>query len=187
MTFLFPQIAKFRLRFGPPEFFTLAIFGLGMIITVSGRSLLKGLIATFVGLLISTIGFDPLSGVVRFSFGSRNLLGGVTFIPALIGLFGYAQVFRNIEKITLLLTVNSKVEGILPKLQEVRAVVGTMLKSALMGTFIGSIPGAGCDVEAFITYGEAKRSSKHPEKFGTGILEGGRLRKPAITARQAAR
>lgn len=172
MTFLSPQIAKFGLRFGPPEFFALAFFGLGMIITVSGRSLLKGLIATFVGLLISTIGFDPLSGVVRFSFGSRNLLGGVTFIPALIGLFGYAQVFRNIEKITLLPTVNSKVEHILPKLHEVRTVVGTMIKSALMGTFIGSIPGTGCDVAAFITYGEAKRSSKHPEKFGTGILEG---------------
>ena len=172
MTFLSPQIAKFGLRFGPPEFFALAFFGLGMIITVSGRSLLKGLIATFVGLLISTIGFDPLSGVVRFSFGSRNLLGGVTFIPALIGLFGYAQVFRNIEKITLLPTVNSRVEHILPKLHEVRAVLGTMLKSAFMGTFIGSIPGTGCDVAAFITYGEAKRSSKHPEKFGTGILEG---------------
>ena len=172
MTFLSPQIAKFGLRFGPPEFFALAFFGLGMIITVSGRSLLKGFIATLIGLLISTIGFDPLSGVVRFSFGSRNLLGGITFIPALIGLFGYAQVFRNIEKITLVPAMNSKVEHILPKLHEVREVLGTLIKSSVMGTFIGSIPGTGCDVAAFVAYGEAKRSSKHPEKFGTGILEG---------------
>jgi len=172
MTFASPQIAKFGLRFGPPEFFALAIFGLGMIITISGRSLLKGFIAALFGLLITTIGFDPLSGVPRFTFGSRNLLGGITFIPALIGLFGYAQVFRNIEKMQILPVVKSKVENILPTFQEIRSVLKTIFKSALMGTFIGSIPGTGCDVAAFVTYGEAKRSSKHPEKFGTGILEG---------------
>jgi putative tricarboxylic transport membrane protein len=172
MTFLSPQIAKIGLKFGPPEFFALAIFGLGMIITISGRSLLKGIISALFGLLITVIGFDPLSGVPRFTFGSQDLLGGVTFIPALIGLFGYAQVFRNIEKITILPPVKSKIENILPKLREILSVLKTILKSALMGTFIGSIPGTGCDVAAFVTYGEAKRSSKHPEKFGTGILEG---------------
>lgn len=172
MTFLSPQIAKIGLKFGPPEFFALAIFGLGMIITISGQSLLKGIISALFGLLITVIGFDPLSGVPRFTFGSQDLLGGVTFIPALIGLFGYAQVFRNIEKITTLPPVKSKVENILPKLREILSVFKTILKSALMGTFIGSIPGTGCDVAAFVTYGEAKRSSKHPEKFGTGILEG---------------
>jgi putative tricarboxylic transport membrane protein len=172
MTFLSPQIAKIGLRFGPPEFFALAIFGLGMIITISGRSLLKGIISALFGLLITVIGFDPLSGVPRFTFGSQNLLGGVTFIPALIGLFGYAQVFRNIEKITILPQTKSKVEKILPRLSEIISTLKTMIKSAMMGTFIGSIPGTGCDVAAFITYGEAKRSSKHPEKFGTGILEG---------------
>ena len=172
MTFLSPQIAKIGLRFGPPEFFALAIFGLGMIITISGRSLLKGIISALFGLLITTIGFDPLSGVPRFTFGSQDLLGGVTFIPALIGLFGYAQVFRNIEKILILPAVRSKVENILPRLKEIRASLKTIIKSALMGTFIGSIPGTGCDIAAFVAYGEAKRSSKHPESFGTGILEG---------------
>lgn len=172
MTFLSPQIAKIGLRFGPPEFFALAIFGLGMIITISGRSLLKGIISALFGLLITTIGFDPLSGVPRFTFGSQDLLGGVTFIPALIGLFGYAQVFRNIEKMLILPVVKSKVENILPRLKEIRASLKTIIKSALMGTFIGSIPGTGCDIAAFVAYGEAKRSSKHPERFGTGILEG---------------
>lgn len=172
MTFLSPQIAKIGLKFGPPEFFALAIFGLGMIITISGQSLLKGVIAAIFGLMITMIGFDPLSGVPRFTFGSQNLLGGITFIPALIGLFGYAQVFRNIEKMMILPPVKSKVENILPKLWEIRMCLKTIFKSAVMGTFIGSIPGTGCDVAAFVTYGEAKRSSKHPEKFGTGILEG---------------
>jgi putative tricarboxylic transport membrane protein len=172
MTFLSPQIAKIGLRFGPPEFFALAIFGLGMIITISGRSLLKGVISGIFGLLITTIGFDPLSGAPRFTFGSQDLLGGITFIPALIGLFGYAQVFRNIEKILILPAVKSKVENILPKLREIRECLKTIIKSALIGTFIGSIPGTGCDIAAFVAYGEAKRASKHPEKFGTGILEG---------------
>jgi putative tricarboxylic transport membrane protein len=172
MTFLSPQIAKIGLKFGPPEFFALAIFGLGMIITISGRSLLKGVISGIFGLMITTIGFDPLSGAPRFTFGSQDLLGGVTFIPALIGLFGYAQVFRNIEKILILPTVKSKVENILPKLREIRECLTTIMKSALIGTFIGSIPGTGCDIAAFVAYGEAKRASKHPEKFGTGILEG---------------
>lgn len=172
MTFLSPEIARVGLKFGPAEFFALAIFGLGMIITISGRSLLKGIISCLFGLLITTIGFDPLSGVPRFTFGSRDLLGGVTFIPALIGLFGYAQVFRNIEKMQIVPAVKAKVENILPTLKEIRAVLKTIFKSALIGTFIGSIPGTGCDIAAFVTYGEAKRTSKHPEKFGTGILEG---------------
>ena len=172
MTFLSPQIAKFGLKFGPPEFFALAFFGLGMIITVSGRSLLKGVIAAIFGLLLSTVGFDPLSGVARFTFGSRNLLGGVTFIPALIGLFGYAQVFRNIEKMMLVPNVKSKIEHILPTFMEIRSTLGTIVKSALMGTFIGSIPGTGCEVAAFASYGEAKRTSDNPEAFGTGELKG---------------
>jgi len=172
MTFLSPQIARMGTRFGPPEFCALALFGLGMIITISGRSILKGVISAIFGLLITVIGFDPLSGVPRFTFHSQELLGGITFIPALIGLFGYAQVFRSIEKIQILPVVRSRVEKILPRLSEIRAVLGTTVKSALIGTFVGSVPGTGCDVAAFIAYGEAKRASKHPEKFGTGLLEG---------------
>jgi putative tricarboxylic transport membrane protein len=172
MTFLSPQIARFGLRFGPPEFFALALFGLGMIVTVSGRSLLKGLIAALFGLLLTTIGFDPLSGVARFTFGSENLLGGITFIPALIGLFGYAQVFRNIEKMKLVPHAKSRIENILPTFSEIRSNLGTIIKSALIGTFIGSIPGTGCEVAAFASYAEAKRTSKNPREFGTGVLKG---------------
>ncbi|MGD9123571.1 MAG: tripartite tricarboxylate transporter permease [Desulfarculaceae bacterium] len=172
MSFLSPQIAKVGLEFGPPEFTALAFFGLGMIITISGRSLLKGIISALFGLMMTVIGFDPLSGVPRFTFGSEELLGGVTFIPALIGLFGYAQVFRNIEKMQILPHVKSRVEKVLPRAREVLQALKTMIKSALMGSFIGSIPGTGCDVAAFIAYGECKRSSKNPQDFGTGVLEG---------------
>lgn len=172
MTFCSPQLAKIALKFGPPEFFALAFFGLGIIITISGKSILKGLISGIFGLMITMIGFDPLSGVPRLTFGSTELLGGITFIPALIGLFGYSQVFQNIEKILTAPTVRSEVRNVLPSVQEIKIVLKTVFKSAFIGTFIGSVPGTGCDVAAFVSYGEAKRSSRNPEKFGTGILEG---------------
>ncbi|MGC8811324.1 MAG: tripartite tricarboxylate transporter permease, partial [bacterium] len=172
MTFCSPQLAKIALKFGPPEFFALAFFGLGIIITISGKSILKGLISGIFGLMITMIGFDPLSGVPRLTFGSTELLGGITFIPALIGLFGYSQVFQSIEKILTLPTVRSEVKNVLPSFKEVKSVLKTMVKSAFIGTFIGAVPGTGCDVAAFVSYGEARRSSKNPEKFGTGILEG---------------
>ncbi len=172
MAFMAPQIAQFGLKFGPPEFFALAIFGLSMIISISGESLLKGAIAALVGLLLTTIGFDPLSGVPRFAFGNDNLLGGITFIPALIGLFGFAQVFRNIEKMEIVPQVRSKVGKILPSWAEIRGLIPTMAKSGGLGAFTGSVPGLGCDVAAFVAYGEAKRTAKEPEKFGKGALEG---------------
>ncbi|MDO6459148.1 tripartite tricarboxylate transporter permease [Granulosicoccaceae sp. 1_MG-2023] len=172
MSFMAPQIAQFGLRFGPPEFFALAVFGLSMIISISGESLLKGVIAALVGLLITTIGFDPLSGVPRFAFGNDNLLGGITFIPALIGLFGFAQVFRNIEKMGIVPQVRSKVSRILPSFKEVKTLLPTMFKSGGIGSVTGSVPGLGCDIAAFIAYGEAKRTSKKPETFGQGALEG---------------
>lgn len=172
MTLCSPQLAKIALKFGPPEFFALAFFGLGIIITISGKSILKGLISGIFGLMITMIGFDPLSGVPRLTFNSTELLGGITFIPALIGLFGYSQVFQNIEKILTLPAVKSEVKNVLPSFKEIRNVLKTMIKSAFIGSFIGAVPGTGCDVAAFVSYGEARRSSKNPEKFGTGILEG---------------
>lgn len=172
MAFLAPQIARFGLKFGPPEFFALAIFGLSMIVAISGKSLLKGVLSALFGLLLTTIGFDPLSGVARFTFESDNLLGGITFIPALIGLFGFAQVFRNIEKMEVVPHVKSKVTKLLPKTKELISLLPTMLKSGGLGAFIGSVPGLGCDIAAFIAYGEAKRTAKNPEEFGKGALEG---------------
>lgn len=172
MSFLSPEIARFGLRFGPPEFFALAIFGLSMIVSISGKSLIKGLISALFGLMITTIGFEPLSGVPRFSFGNVHLLGGVTFIPALIGLFGFAQVFRTIEKMKVVPHVRSKVTRIMPKWKEISRLLPTMIKSSVMGTFIGSVPGLGADIAAFIAYGEAKRTAKRPEKFGKGELKG---------------
>ncbi|MDR1932332.1 MAG: tripartite tricarboxylate transporter permease [Spirochaetales bacterium] len=171
MTFLSPFISRMALKFGPAEFFTLAVFGLSVIISISGKSLVKGLISGFFGLLIATLGMDKVSGYLRFT----RLIGfyeGVPFIPGLIGLFALSEVYANIENILKSEKVTAKISGVLPGWQDIKAIARSVVTGGFIGSFIGAIPGAGGDIAAFVSYSEAKRSSKHPEKFGTGIPEG---------------
>lgn len=172
LTFIAPELATFALRFSSPEYFALALFGLTIIASISGDSVVRGLISGCFGLLLAMMGMDPITGYPRFTFGSMNLLNGVSFIPVLIGLFAVSEAFASIESIFTKATVDTKFATQLLNLKEIKQISWTAIKSAVMGTFIGIIPGAGADIAAFVSYGEAKRSSKHPEKFGTGILEG---------------
>lgn len=172
MTFLSPVISRAALAFSAPEYFSLALFGLSIIISVSGGSITKGLIAGVFGLLLSTIGLDPSSGYPRFTFGSMDLYGGPAFIPTLIGLFAISEVFINVEELATKERIKSKVTDMKLSWNEVRDSLKTIIRSTLLGTFIGAIPGAGADIAAFVGYSEAKRGSKHPELFGTGLLEG---------------
>lgn len=172
MTFLSPQISKFALKFSAAEYFGLAIFGLSIIISVSGKSLIKGVMVGFLGLLISTIGMDPISGFPRFTFGSMNLFEGPAFIPTLIGLFAIAEVFKGIENLESTKKTVSHISSLLPSIADIKKAWKDMAKSSVMGTFIGSIPGAGSDIAAFVGYSEAKRRSKNSEKFGKGAIEG---------------
>lgn len=172
MTFLSPQISKFALEFSAAEYFGLAIFGLSIIVSVSGKSILKGVMVGFLGLLISTIGMDPVTGYPRFTFGSMNLFEGPAFIPTLIGLFAIAEVFKGIENLESTKRTVSHISILLPSFADIKKAWKDMAKSSVMGTFIGSIPGAGSDIAAFVGYSEAKRRSKHPEKFGKGAIEG---------------
>jgi putative tricarboxylic transport membrane protein len=171
MTLLAPWIARAGLAFGPPEFFALTMFGLAMIIAVSGDNLRRGAMAAALGLLVTTIGFDPISAQARFTFGTRELLGGIELIPVLIGLFGVAQVLARAEKL-LQFSDGDEAGGLLPRLSDLIKTRWTMAKSALIGVFIGSVPGAGCDIAAYAAYSEAKRSSSRPDRFGKGIPEG---------------
>ncbi|MEM6563153.1 MAG: tripartite tricarboxylate transporter permease [Pseudomonadota bacterium] len=171
MTVLAPNLARAGLAFGPPEFFALTLFGLAMIVAVSGKSLLRGTLAASAGVLVTTIGFDPISAQARYTFGSRELLGGVELIPVLIGLFGVAQVFARAEN--LLTFPNEKPSGrLLPRLTDLIATCWTMVKSAVIGVLVGSVPGAGCDVAAFAAYAEARRAAPDPTLFGKGNVQG---------------
>lgn len=171
MTALAPVLARAGLAFGPPEFFALTLFGLAMIVAVSGQDLLRGGLAAALGVLVTTIGFDPISASVRYTFGVRELLGGVELIPVLIGLFGVAQVFARAEKL-LVFPMDTPGGRLLPRLADLVSTRVTMVKSAVIGVFIGAIPGAGTDIAAFAAYSEARRSSRAPETFGKGAIEG---------------
>ena len=171
MTFLSPIVSRMALKFGPAEFFTLAIFGLSVIISISGKSITKGLMSAFFGLILASVGMDKVSGYLRFT-RMTGFYDGMPFIPALIGLFALSEVFNNIENILKTRKIAAKISGVLPSLQDIKKIAVTIIKGSFIGAFIGAIPGAGGDIAAFVSYSEAKRSSKHPEDFGTGIPEG---------------
>ncbi|MFU0832518.1 MAG: C4-dicarboxylate ABC transporter permease [Oscillospiraceae bacterium] len=168
-----PPIARFALDFGPAEYFSLALFGLTIIASVGGDSLIKGLLMGFAGLFVSTIGMDPVGGTDRFTMNITSLSSGIGIIPALIGLFAITEIMyktRNIYK-----PVGDVVEIKGRERQSFFAIFkykATLLKSSIIGTFIGSVPGTGAAIASFLSYNEAKRSSKNPEKFGTGYEEG---------------
>ncbi len=172
MTFASPFISSMALEFGPVEYFGLAIFGLSVIISISGRSLIKGMMAAFFGLLLCTVGFDPISGYPRYTFGIMGLMEGPPFIPTLIGLFAVSEVFNEVQKSNTLIQVKAKLDQYLPSWADIKYCFRELCRSSVIGTFIGAIPGAGCDIAAFIAYGEAKRASKNPERYGHGEIEG---------------
>ncbi len=170
-----PQLAEFALKFGPPEFFALAVFGLSIIGTVSGKNVVKGFIVGAIGLFIATVGMDPIGGVQRFTFGSLNLTSGISFIPALIGLFAVSQVIKEIEgKISLDTKNKIKYRSQKLSIKEIFSKWADFLRSSVIGTLIGIIPGTGTSIATFLSYNEARRFSKPEkrEKFGTGIPEG---------------
>lgn len=173
MTFLSPLLSTFALRFGPSEYFMLAIFGLSIIVSISGKSIKKGLMAAFFGLMLATLGMDPTSGYLRFIPKiARGLYDGPPFIPTLIGLFALSEVFSSIERIAKAEKIKAKIDRVVPSKEDIKTILPTIGLGGLIGTFIGAIPGAGGDIAAFVSYSFAKRFSKRPEKFGTGIPEG---------------
>lgn len=177
MTFLSPTIAKMAMSFGPGEMFMLAVFGLSVIIAISGKSVAKGLVSAFFGMLLCTVGLDPTNGIPRFiTYKQTGLLEGFQFIPTLIGLFAVAEVFGGVERI-----INGeekqekskeKITNVLPSRSDVKTIWKNILSGGLIGTFIGAIPGAGGDIAVFVSYGASKSASKHPEQYGTGIPQG---------------
>lgn len=166
-------ISKFALSFGPPEYFALAIFGLTMMISVSGKSVVKGLIAGFIGLFIATIGLDPMVSYPRFTFGSNNLMEGLSFVPIMIGLFGLGEILYQVtEKEQIGKVKIGKVGRILPNKEERKEMRKPFWLSSGISTIIGAIPGAGGDIASIISWEQSKRVSKKKEEFGKGSLAG---------------
>jgi len=169
---LAPVLANIAIKFGPPEYFALSVFGLSMISSLGSQSVLKNLLGGTIGVFISCIGMDEISGFQRYDFGITHLMDGISFIPVMIGLFAATEVFRQSEIGIKKIVIDRKISGLLPTWEDIKSVKTTLIRSSLIGTFIGILPAEGGTVASFIGYNEAKRFSKHPEKFGTGILEG---------------
>ena len=168
---LAPQLAGVALQFGPSEFFALAFFGLSIISSLSG-DILKGLISGLLGVLLSCVGADPVSGAQRYTFGYMGFASGFAFTPALIGLFAISEVFVQLENIFDDKIQEIKVSGAWPTKAEMKESTGTLLWGSIIGTIVGIIPGTGSGTASWISYNEARRMSKKPEKFGKGYIVG---------------
>ena len=175
---LAPQLARIGLEFNPWDYFMLVMFALTITASLAGKNLIKGLIAGVLGLLIRTVGEDEAVGMARFNFGSDSLLQGFDFIAVLIGLFAFSQLLSDVQdrsaarkSLTQRGTVHVRIEH-RRAIREVLKRWTTVVRSSLIGVFTGILPGAGGSIANILAYDQAKKVSKHPEQFGTGIPEG---------------
>ncbi|MCX8185894.1 MAG: tripartite tricarboxylate transporter permease [Sulfolobales archaeon] len=174
LIFTSPILAEFAVNFSTVEYFWLTLWGLSMAIVISAEQPIKGVLGVIIGFLIATIGIEPVYGYVRFTFGRVELLSGISFIPAMIGLFAIPELLKQISRphekyLVQLLKGGKTYEMISTALKKFKT---TVARSSLIGTFIGALPGAGADIAAWVSYGVAKRVSKKPEEFGKGTIEG---------------
>ncbi len=167
-----PMLAEAALKFGSYEFFWLALFGVVISGQMTGSDTpLKGYIAGILGLLVAMVGMETLHAYQRFTFGIPALGGGVDLIPAMVGAFGLAEILSTMKRTAMpkIAAVNDRV---IPTLREIFQYWKTIIRSGIIGTFVGIIPGVGEDVGAWSSYAAAKKRSKHPEEFGKGSQEG---------------
>jgi putative tricarboxylic transport membrane protein len=174
LTLMAPPIAAFALSFSSPEYFALMVLGLALVVLLSGPSLVKGLQALLVGLWLTSIGVDIFSAQARFIFGQPTLLGGIDFTIVAIGVFALGEVLSSIDggEETKMLPVPKGLRNLLPTWQDMKDCRFAFVNGSVVGFIIGVLPGAGGTIASFISYGLEKAVSKHPEKFGTGVIEG---------------
>ncbi|MCI2418388.1 tripartite tricarboxylate transporter permease [Saccharopolyspora sp. K220] len=169
-----PIVRPLVLQLGPPEFFGLALLALTFVVILAGRDLYKGLIMACLGLLVALVGMDPVDGVPRYTFGEIYLWDGIDIIPVVVGLFGGAEVLQLMLSKTSVAqhTAPSDVHRAGTGAREALRHWSLVLRSSAIGTGVGLVPGLGGSVAQFIAYGHAKQTSKHPEEFGNGSIEG---------------
>jgi putative tricarboxylic transport membrane protein len=170
-----PPLARAALAFGPAEYFSLMVFGFIVLSNVTGTSLLKSLMMALIGLIIGTIGLDPVTGEARFTFGSMSLLSGIEFVAVAIGLFGIGEVLANVGKPAELLdgqVLVPRFRDLFPSLGDLRKSILAILRGTGIGLGVGLIPGPAPVIATYSSYMVEKRISRHPEEFGQGAIEG---------------
>ncbi len=167
-----PPMAKVAREFGAPEYFGLVCLGLTFLIYLGGSSILRSLISAVVGLSLSFIGQDIFTGVDRFTMGIMELKDGIGLVPIFMGFFGVSEVLINLEKSVTREVYQAKIQNLLPTMKDWKDSVGAILRGTSIGFFLGVIPGGSAMIASFASYAVEKRISKHPERFGSGAIEG---------------
>ena len=172
LVFLAPALAQFAIRFGPAEYFALIVFTFTTISALTGKNFVKGLIATAIGLVIASIGLDPGTGAPRFTFGQLPLYDGIDFVSATIGLFAVAEVFQLLEQSRVGGEVRTKIGRAMINARELAGSFWVMIRSAVSGFLIGTLPGAGATIAAFLAYSNEQRWVDKERTFGQGDVRG---------------
>ena len=165
-------LAALALKFGPAEYCALGVFGLAIVASLSGGNLVKGLLAAALGIALTTVGVDPISGEPRFTLGFFELFEGIPFLTALIGLFALTEVFSMVEQVGSRVKSDSKAARGFLSLRECLRLVPTFVRGSLIGTVVGAVPGAGANIAGWIAYDQEKRWSGKGDEFGKGCVEG---------------
>jgi len=167
-----PPLAEATLAFGPPEYFSLIICGLTLVTFLAKGAMWKALLMAAVGVFLSTVGTDELLGTPRFTFDIPEMVDGLGLAPVAMGLFGISEVLVNLEQSMEVSIYKTKIKNILPTLKDWRDSIWAILRGTTIGFFIGLLPGGGALLSSFTSYAVEKKISKHPEDFGTGVIQG---------------
>ena len=172
LVFLAPMVADAALHFQSPEYAAVTFFGLTMLAYATPGSTFKALVSGTIGLVLATVGLDEVTGAGRFDFGNAALQSGISIIPVAVGIFGLAEVLRNIEGASGRFEVIKNIRRLMPPWSEMRRLWPMAVRGSVIGAFVGAIPAAGSAIGVTVAYAQEKRMSKHPERYGTGIPEG---------------
>jgi putative tricarboxylic transport membrane protein len=167
-----PTLADFALKFGPPEYFALMVMGLSVVAYLARKSMAKALMMAVVGIVLGCVGLDPITATPRFTFGILDLADGIGIAPVVMGLFGIAEVLENLGVLTKAEIFAGKIKGLFPDREDWRRSIGPIARGSLLGFFLGLLPGVGAIVPQFLSYALEKKLSRHPERFGSGEIEG---------------
>jgi putative tricarboxylic transport membrane protein len=169
---LAPVLARFAVKFGPAEYFSLMVLGLSILVWLSHGSILKALIMAGLGVVLGLVGIDSITAMPRLTFDTLQLVDGLGIVPIVMGLFGIAEILANIESSVKREVFNTKVTGLMPSKEDWKRSAGPIARGSVLGFLLGVLPGGGAVISSFVSYALEKRLSRHPEQFGKGAIEG---------------
>lgn len=172
LMFLAQPLSNLAINFGPAEYFSLLILALIILSYLARGSIYKAIIMAASGLFVSQIGVDLITGHTRFTFGIPELEDGIGLVPLVMGLFGISEILENIEGSKSVEIFKARIKGLLPTLKDWMDSIGSMIRGVFIGFFLGILPGGGAVISSFVSYAVEKKISRHPEKFGTGVIQG---------------